>query len=241
MDRFVRSFRRQSPIEEIIEEYAKETPESGLVAEAVVLPDGFKALKYQQSDGKLVEVRRKIPTSEGAHRDPSTSSVTPSPRGSFKNVISRTSDGRLVCVPRPIRDSIPPSRPSSRLSQARSVRRSASISSSVYSERPERDTMASTMTIVEAALAEQLSCQERQHSRKDGSATTTASGAAISGTSGDIHIGHVAEVDKNDGDAEYSAIDYDEREYSCSEDGQTGNDVAGGGDRDSEYLVLVFI
>lgn len=232
MDRFVRSFRRQSPIEEIIEEYAKETPESGLVAEAVVLPDGFKALKYQQSDGKLVEVRRKIPTSEGAHRDPSTSSVTPSPRGSFKNVISRTSDGRLVCVPRPIRDSIPPSSP---------VRRSASISSSVYSERPERDTMASTMTIVEAALAEQLSCQERQHSRKDGSATTTASGAAVSGTSGDIHIGHVAEVDKNDGDAEYSAIDYDEREYSCSEDGQTGNDVAGSGDRDSEYLVLLFI
>lgn len=111
----------------------------------------------------------------------------------------------------------------------------------MHDKRLERDTMTSTMTIVDAALADHLSNQSRRHSRRDGSSTTTSSEAAISGTSGNIHIGHIKDLDVDGNDSEYSQSDYDERTDSYSEDGQAGDNVASGGNIACAYPSEMFL
>ncbi|KAJ4397145.1 hypothetical protein N0V93_001369 [Gnomoniopsis smithogilvyi] len=208
--------------------------------EAVTVPDGYELIDVQQPDGTVVTVRRKIATWQLAHRDSLMSSRPSSSTPSFRTVISRTSDGRLARVQRPVRDVPASPGTCSRLSQARSAARRASVCSSVFSVEPARDTMRSTMTIVEGALAEQLSCEPTQRGRRDVSTFTTASGTAISGTSGDIQIGHMEEVNEYGNDSDYASSDYDEELDSCSEDGQIGDEFTKSGYRKSYGSCALF-
>lgn len=240
MDRLIRGFRRQSPLEEIIEENSKDgTPGSEATAEAAVLPDGYKLIEVVQPDGSVVAVRRKLATWQLAHRDSLMSSRTPSSRISFRAVTDLTTDDQLAHIRQPVQDVAPPSGIPSRLSQARSAGKTASVSSSIYSVRPERDTVTSTMTMVDTALAEQASSQSKRHSRRDGSEITTT-GTAISGTSGDIHIGHIEEAHEYDNDSDYASSDFDDGLDNRSECGQTLHGPARSGYRKCTHLISPF-
>ncbi|KAJ4421999.1 hypothetical protein N0V82_003396 [Gnomoniopsis sp. IMI 355080] len=208
MDRFWSTFQSRVSIEETAEE-SSEKFGGETTTEAAVVPDGYELMQVQQPDGTVVAVRRKLATWQLAHRDSLTSSRPDSSTPSFRTVISRTSDGKFARVQRPVQDVSTTPGGSSQPRQARSAAKRASSSSSVLSGKPARDTMRSTMTIVEDALAEQLSNAPVRHSGRDGSAITTTSGTAISGTSGDIHIGHIEELDEYDNDSDHASSDYD--------------------------------
>lgn len=235
MDRFWNTFKSQASIEETVEEPSEKLGGEP-TKEAAVVPDGYELIEVQQPDGTVVAVRRKLATWQLTHRD-SLASVQPdSSTPSFRTVTSRTSDGRLARVQRPVRDVSTTLGASSGPRQARPVAKRASSSSSVLSGRPARDTMRSTMTIVEDALAEQLSNAPVRHSGRDGSAITTASGTAISGTSGDIHIGHIEELNEYDNESDYASSDYDADCY--SEDGQNTDGIDRNAYRKCACLVL---
>lgn len=238
MERIFRKFRRHSPVEEIIEEYVKGAPERDAAPEATV-PEGYKFIRIDQPDGAQITVRRKLATWE-ANRQRDTlasNSGRRSPTESSRTIITRSYDGRLVRVSRPVRDSTPPLIASTCSSRSESASRSASLlASSVCSGPCQRDTMKSTMTIVDAALAEQRSHGQRRHSRKDGSAATTGSTAAISGTSGDIQIGHIEEDNAHDYTSQYSASDCEEENNNCrSDEGEDLDFVARDPNRSSEF------
>lgn len=228
MDRFLKGLRRRGSEEETIEEYTNERLGGSTTGGTAVVPDGYEIIEFGQPDGTVVAVRRKLTTWELAHRDSLMSSRPSSSTPSYKTVTSRTSDGKLARVQRPVRD-LPPPPPatSSRLSQRLSAGNRVSIGSSLLNAPPERDTMRSTMTIVEDALAEQLSTEPSRHSLRD----TTASGTALSGTSGDIHIGHIDEVEEYGNESDYASSDYDEAEDNRSEHWYVGEGVAKNGYR----------
>lgn len=229
MDRFLKGLRRQGSEEETIGECTNERLGGATTGGAAVVPDGYEIIEFGQPDGTVVAVRRKLTTWELAHRDSLMSSRPPSSTPSYKTVTSRTSDGKLARVQRPVRDLAPPLPGTSprRLSQRMSAGNRASTGSLLLNAQPERDTMRSTMTIVEDALAEQLSIEPSQHSPRD----TTASGTALSGTSGDIHIGHIDEVEEYDNESDYASSDYDEAEDNRSEHWYVGDGVAKNGYR----------
>lgn len=236
MDRFLKGLRRRGSDEETIEEFTNERLGGGPAGGAAVVPDGYEIIEFGQPDGTVVAVRRKLTTWELAHRDSLMSSRPSSSTPSYKTVTSRTSDGKLARVQRPVRPPPPPAT-SSRLSQRLSAGNRASIASSLFNaQQPERDTMRSTMTIVEDALAEQLSTEPRRHSRRDDSATTTAPRIAISGTSGDIHIGHIEDTEEYDNESDYASSDYDEAEDNRSEHWHFGEGLAKNGYRKCTYL-----
>lgn len=222
MERLLRKFRRQTPVVEIIQDHGKGAPVTDSRPEATV-PEGYKFIKIRQPDGAQITVRRKLATWE-ANRQRDTlalNSGRQSPTGSSRTVITRSYDGRLVRVQRPVRDSTPPLRALVRSSRFESASRNASLrSSSVYSRPRQRDTMESTLTMIDAALAEQRSHGQRRHSRKDGSAATTG----ISGTSGNIQIGHIEEVNEHDYTSEYSGSDYEEDNNGRGSDGRDNLD-----------------
>lgn len=198
MKRFMWGPNEQPSVEQHID-LPKDEPESALTAVPVQLPNGYELIKLKQPDGAVVAVRRKL----ALWQDRQTS-MTPESRpassGSSKTILSRGLDGTLHLVERPARESLFPSAPSRCLSQ----------SSSVYSVRPDRDTMTSTITDVDAALADLRFGHQRRHSRRNGSATTTASRVTASGTFGDTRIGHIEELDE--GEEDYSST--------CSDDGE---------------------
>lgn len=88
--------------------------------------------------------------------------------------------------------------------------------------------MTSTITIVDAALADWRSGQARQHSRRDGSEITTASGVSVSGASGNVLIGHIDELEED----EYSSIYSEDDEMpDGNSEGQVVHGSAGSRDR----------
>lgn len=228
MDRFWNGFKRRASVEEAIEESFDEKIGSEPTTEAAAVPVGYKVIEVQQPDGTVVAVRRKLATWQLTHRDSLTSSRPSSPSPSFRTDISHTSDGKLARVHRSVRDVSAPLGTCSRRV-------------STLSAKHARDTMRSTMTIVEDALAEQFSSEPEQYSRKDGSAITKASGTAISGTSGDIHIGHIEELNEYDDESDYASSDYDEEQDCCSEDGHYRDETARRGLRKCVYFVLSMI
>lgn len=248
MDRFIKKFKRQTPVEEIIAQYGQDGLEGGSSRPAEestepTVPRGYKLIKVQQPDGAFITIRRKLATWH-AMRQRDTVATTPnhSPRGSTRTVISRTSDGKLVRVERPVRDSTQatPRESMAYLRPGYAPGRMSNRASAVYSEQPNRDsTMTSTMTIIDAALDEQRRShmerhhsqrskrqsqrdsqrRSRRHSRGDGSSATAASRIASSGkTSAEIQIGHIEEIEEEDGESFYSSSDYDGYETGYLED-----------------------
>lgn len=228
MDRFLNGLRRRGSEEETMEECVNDRLEGATTGVTAVVPDGYEIIEFGQPDGTVVAVRRKLTTWELAHRDSLMSSRPSSSTPSYKTVTSRTSDGKLARVQRPVRG-LPPTPPetSSRLSQRMSAGNRASTGSVLLNAQPERDTMRSTMTIIEDALAEQRSIEPSRHSPRD----TAASGTAFSGTSGDIHIGHIDEVEEYNNESDYASSDYDEAEDNRSEHWYVGEGVAKNGYR----------
>lgn len=226
MDRVIRRFRRRSPVEEIIDQYAEEGPEA-VITGHVTVSEGYKLITLQRPDVGVITVRRKLATWEAnQQRDPlaSDSDRAPSPTPTFRTIISRASDGRLVRIQRPVRDSTQSPIPSAAPSTTGSVPGYVSNrSSSVYSARPQRDTMETTMTIVDTALAEQRSHQGHRHSRRDGSSTTTGSAGATSAASGNIQIGHIEEAAEDYYTSVCSTSDSDEEERHLNEREDVGN------------------
>lgn len=213
MDRFKRAFKRQSPVAEIVDddtqtlagrEHQQETDAWG----------GYNTIQMQQPNGELITVRRKleewqcsdqpdIPVSTSDYLRP------PSATGSFKTVLTHATDGKLVWVHRPVRNSVGPPIISPRSSQFDFAPRTMSGESfSVYSGGTERGFTASAMTILDVpSSAERQAQQQNRHSRRDGSAATA------SAASGNIQIGHVGEHHEDDDDdysSMYSASQYDE-------------------------------
>lgn len=191
----------------------------------------FELANLEQPDGRVAAI---TPTPEvwQTTRESIHNTQPPrseSPASSFRTVISRTSSGRVVRVQRPSRDSIPAFRAPSRTSR----------SSSMCSVRPKRIALSSTMSMVDAALAERhlswSSSRKMGHSRKDGSSTTTGSGAAASGTSGEIHIGHIEELDECGSECIFNA--YEDMRDCGPEEFQAADDASRHEDGYSTYSV----
>lgn len=206
MDRLKRAFKRQSPVAEIVDDDTQSLAGRERQQEADAW-GGYNTIQMQQPNGELITVRRKleewqcsdqpdIPVSTSDYLRP------PSTTGSFKTVLTHATDGKLVWVHRPIRNSVGPPTMSARSSQFDFAPRTMSGESfSVYSGGTERGFTASAMTILDVpSSTERQAQQQNRHSRKDGSAATA------SAASGNIQIGHVGEHHEDDEDDDYSSV-----------------------------------
>lgn len=216
MERLTRLFKRQSPVAEIIEDNSAEWQnrdnrhESGIV-------QGYDSIRIQQPNVELITVKRKndaAPTQSQEHS--SVPSYRPySTTGSFKTVLSRASDGKLVWVQRPIRDSVVvETSPAGSTRSSRSgvpFRTISTQSFSEYNRRSQRATMTSIMSVDNLALEEEHPDQQR------GSSTTTGTAATASAASGNIQIGHVEEMEEDGFHSQYSESVYDENNGNLSE------------------------
>lgn len=222
MDRFTRIFRRQTPVAEIIEESPQEWPNRDIHHESGVV-EGYDSIRIQQPNVELITVKRKPETLQAdSQRDTLAPNYRPySATGSFRTVLTRASDGKLVWVQRPIRDSVVSPNASARSSRfGLSLRTASTQSFSEYNRRSQRGSMTPTTSISDAALTEEPQ-RQKHHNRRDGSSTTADTAAAASAASGNIQIGHIEEIDEDGYSSQYSASEYGENNelFSEGEDG----------------------
>lgn len=209
MDRFIRAFKRQTPVAEIIDDDTQTMADREHQQEADALR-GYNVVQMVQPNGELITVRRKLEEwqcSDQPDIPASTSDYRPTSfSGSFRTVLTHTTDGQPVWVQRPMRNSVGPPNMSIYSSLFDFEPRVMSGQSfSVYSEGTERGFTASAMAVPIVPSAKRQAQQQNRHSRRDGSAATA------SAASGDIQIGHVSEDPEGDDDDEYSSV------YSASE------------------------
>lgn len=202
--------RSQTPVSQIIDDYASFTSEdeSGQARSA---PQSFQLVNILQPDGSSATIRRNLSTREtGKERRAVAFATTPTAaKGAARTVLARTSDGSFVRVQRPVRDSELFMRPQAGASDREQIPRSASVRSvSIYDDDASRDTMISTMTLVETALAEQQTYQRSRGILRQGHSANGSSATGASGTSGNIEIGHIDENEEYEQAPTYSASDY---------------------------------
>lgn len=204
--------RAQTPVSQIIDDYASITSEHE-PPRARPASQSYKLIKVRGPDGNLMTIRRNLSTREasGDQDAVASTSTTKSSKGASKIVLARSSDGSFVRVQRPVRDSELFMRLQSQVLGREPAPRSGSVrSSSIYDDSASRDTMISTMTLVETALAEQQTYQRSRGIPRVGHLASTSSATGASGTSGNIEIGHIDEDDEFERSRRYSASDYGE-------------------------------
>ncbi|KAL1870488.1 hypothetical protein Daus18300_005176 [Diaporthe australafricana] len=204
--------RPQTPVSQIIDDYASITSEDEH-PQARPASQSYKLIKVRGPHGNLMTIRRNLSTREASEdQDAAAStSTTTALRGASKTVLARSSDGSFVRVQRPVRDSELFMRLQSQVSGREPAPRSESVrSSSIYDDDASRNTMTSTMTLVETALAEQQTYQRSQGIQRLGHLASNSSATGASGTSGNIEIGHIDEEDEFERSRRYSASDYGE-------------------------------
>lgn len=202
--------RSQTPVSQIIDDYASITSEDD-PGQARSAPQSYQLLNAHQPGGSLTSIRRTVSTRErGEERKVVAFATTPTAaKGACRTVVARTSDGSLVRVQRPVRDSELFMRPQTRASCRETIPRSISVrSESIYDDDASRDTMISTLTLVETALAEQQTYQRTRGVQITGHAASGSSATGNSGTSGNIEIGHIDENEEYERSPRYSASDY---------------------------------
>lgn len=202
--------RSKNPVSQIIDDYASFTSEDEL-EQARSAPQSYQRVNIHQPGGSSTIIGRSLSTREtGAERKAVAFVTTPTAaKGARRTVLARTSDGSLVRVQKPVRDSELFMRTRPGTSDSEPVRRSASVRSvSIYDDDASRDTMISTMTLVETALAEQQTYQRTRGILRYGHAANGSSATGASGTSGNIEIGHIDENEEYERSHRYSASDY---------------------------------
>lgn len=202
--------RSQTPVSQIIDDYASIISEDE-PGQARSAPQSYQQVNIHQPGGSSTTIRRSLSTREtGAERKAVAFASTPTAaKGARRTVLARTSDGSLVRVQKPVRDSELFMRTQPGASDREQVRRSASVRSvSIYDDDASRDTMISTMTLVETALAEQQTYQRTRGILRHGHAPNGSSATGASGTSGNIEIGHIDENEEYEQSRRYSASDY---------------------------------
>lgn len=209
--------RSETPVSQIINDYASITSEYE-PGHARSAPQSFQLVNVHQPGGSSTTIRRNISareTGEGRKVVAFTSNPTAA-RGARRTVLARTSDGSFVRVQRPVRDSELFMRPQHGASHSEQTPPSASVrSESIYDDDASRDTLISTLTLVETALAEQQTYQRSRGILRTGHTANGSSATGVSGTSGNIEIGH---IDENE--------EYEHRRYSASYHGDAGGRTA---------------
>lgn len=218
--------RSQTPVSQIIDDYASITSEYE-PGQARSAPQSFQMVNILQPDGSSATVRRNMSTRETAEERKAVAfATTPSAaKGACRTVLARTSDGSLVRVQRPVRDSELFMRPHPGASDREQMPQARSVSvrsASIYDDAASRDTMVSTMTLVETALAEQQTYQRSRGILRHGHSANGSSATGASGTSGNIEIGHIDENEEYEQTRRYSASDYGDADDHTAEFG--GND-----------------
>lgn len=202
--------RSQTPVSQIIDDYASFTSEDE-PGQARSAPRSYQLVNVHQPGGTSTTVRRNLSTRETAgERKAVAFTTTPrAAKGACRTVLARTSDGSFVRVQRPVRDSELFMRPQTGASDTEQVPQSASVrSTSIYDDDASRDTMTSTMSLVETALAEQQTYQRHPGILRPGHSANGSSATGASGTSGNIEIGQIDEKEEYEQTRRYSASDY---------------------------------
>lgn len=202
--------RSQTPVSQIIDDYASIISEDE-PGQARSAPQSYQRVNIHQPGGSSTTIRRSLSTREtGAERKAVAFASAPTAaKGARRTVLARTSDGSFVRVQKPVRDSELFMRTQPGASDREQVRRSASLRSvSIYDDDASRDTMISTMTLVETALAEQQTYQRTRGILRHGHTANGSSATGASGTSGNIEIGHIDENEEYEQSRTYSASDH---------------------------------
>ena len=219
--------RSQTPVSQIIDDYASFTSEIES-KQARSAPSSYQLVNVHQPNGSLATVRRNLSAreaNEGRHVMASHSATTAA-KGARRTVLARTSDGSIVRVQRPVRDSELFMRRQTQAPDRQPRLGNESVrSSSIYEDDASRGTMLSTMTLVETALAEQQTYQRLQGAQRLGHSANGSSATGASGRSGNIEIGHIDESE------EFGYVDENEalergRRYSASDYGDAGGYTA---------------
>lgn len=207
--------RSQTPISQIIDDYASITSESE-PAQARSAPQSYQLVNIHQPGGSSTTIRRNLSTRETGEGRKVVAFTSPptAATGACRTVLARSSDGSFRRVQRPVRDSELFMRPQPRSSEREPAPRSVSVrSSSIYDEDDDdasRGTMISTMTLVETALAEQQTYQRSRGIQIPacGHSASGSSATGASGTSANIEIGHIDENEEHERSRRYSTSDY---------------------------------
>lgn len=214
-------FRRQTPVVEIIDESGSEMRNRDVHHESGIV-EGYESVRIQQPNVEVINVKRKPSTAPAERQDDGNAYPTYRPysdTNSFRTVLTRASDGKLVWVQRPVRDSVLTRGSSMRSTRPRRADRESSAQSfSGY----KRGTMSSYLSPDDVVLEEERRQrqQQRRHSRRDGSATTTNTEATVSAASGDIQIGHEVEIEDDGYSSQYTASEYgdhDDERLDCAD------------------------
>lgn len=202
--------RSQTPVSQIIDDYASIISESE-PGQARSAPQSYQLMNIHQPGGSSTTIRRSMSTRETVEERKAVAfaSTPTAAKGACRTVLARTSDGSFVRVQRPVRDSELFMRPQPGALDREQMPRSASVRSmSIYDDDASRDTMISTMTLVETALAEQQTYQRTRGVLRHGHTANESSATGVSGTSGNIEIGHIGENEEYERSRRYSASDY---------------------------------
>ncbi|KAK2610863.1 hypothetical protein N8I77_004256 [Diaporthe amygdali] len=211
--------RSQTPVSQIINDYASIAPEDG-PTRANSAPQSYKLVNVRRPEGNVITIQRSRSTREtGEGQDGMVySSTSAAAKEARRTVLARSSDGSFVRVQRPVRDSELFTRLRTRASDKEMTPQSESVrSSSIYDDDASRGTMISTMTLVETALAEQQTYERLRGIQRGGHSANRSSATGVSGTSGNIEIGHIDEQDEYERSRRYSVSDYGEESGHAAE------------------------
>lgn len=202
--------RPQTPVSQIIEDYASITSEDESIHTRSA-PQSYQLVNVHQPNGSLTTIRRNLSARESGERRHfmASTSAPRAAKGACRTVLARSSDGSWRRVQRPVRDAELFTRSRPQALEREPIPRSISIrSESIYDDDASRGTMISTMTLVETALAEQQTYQRSQCIQIPGHSANGSSATGASGRSGNIEIGHIDENEEFERSRRYSASEY---------------------------------